>query len=117
MMAFLYSTPQGISVTVPQSPSPATWQPRRPMPYPTASAGAAISAPLSHGILFFFTTQLTAKTPPKKPPYHVKPAPVKIYLHGERKKLRHLSMMKRMRAPDNPPTAAAKTIVEANSRL
>ena len=44
----------------------------------SANAGAATSAPTSHGILFFLTTQETPITPPKKPPYQVNPAPVKI---------------------------------------
>ena len=37
-----------------------------------------MSAPTSQGILFFFNTQETAMTPPKRPPYQVNPAPVKI---------------------------------------
>ena len=68
MMAFGKLMPQGNVVGTPQSPSPASWQPMRPIAWPIASAGAMQSVTFQYGSPRCQITIETVRKPPINPP-------------------------------------------------
>src|SRR5262245_2806235 len=108
--------PQGSLVSVPQSPSPDTWQPSRPTAWPIAIAGAKMSAPVSHGMRWRLSHSVDASVPPRNPPYQASPLPEKRKRRGSARNAGKLSNTIHRRAPTIPPRAAHKTASHASER-